>query len=572
MSELGVEGLEFVPDGGVTGALIRSLDWSRHPLGHPRDWSATLRSVLGVIFGSRHPMFLFWGPEHYCFYNDAYMPSFGRGKHPAAMGQRGVECWAEIWPVIYPQIEAALSRGEASWNEDQLIPIYRNGQLEDVYWTYSYSPVYDGGGDTAGVMVVCTETTRQVIATAELRASESRLLDSEQQLQRARAELESFLVQAPIGIAILSGPDHVYRFVNPAFMTLLFGGAPGSHLLGKAVRRALPELEGQGFFEILDAVYRTGQPFVGSKLRISLVQPDGTNRDMFVNFKYQAKHGEGGRIDGILAVVYEVTDSVNEQREIELLAENLRAALTARDAFLGIASHELNTPVTTLGLQNESAKRHLARNGASGFPAERLLKLFSSNALQLRRLASLINDMLDISRISAGRLTMEMAPGNVSQLVSEVLERFATQLSDAGCEVVAEIEPDVVCVCDAARIDQVVSNLLTNAIKYAPGARVTVAVGSVGSGSRVSVADSGRGIAREDQQRIFGRFERATSSATDPTGFGLGLYICKRIIDEHRGSLDVESEVGRGSRFVFVIPGMEVERTNPIGPPARSSK
>lgn len=153
---------------GASRAAARAVDWHETPLGAPHTWPQSLRTTLGIIMNSRHPMFLWWGPELVQFYNDAYLPSFGRGKHPAAMGQRGIECWQEIWPIIYPQIEDVMLRGKASWNENQLVPIYRNGQLEEVYWTYGYSPVYDDNGNVGGVLVVCTETTSGVLAMRRL--------------------------------------------------------------------------------------------------------------------------------------------------------------------------------------------------------------------------------------------------------------------------------------------------------------------------------------------------------------------------------------------------------------------
>jgi signal transduction histidine kinase/CheY-like chemotaxis protein len=151
--------------GGVTGALVRSLDWSETVLGPISTWSNSLTSTVGMLLHSRHPMFLWWGPELIQVYNDAYMPSFGRGRHPAAMGQRGRDCWQEIWPIIWPQIDDVMQRGKASWNEDALVPIYRNERIEEVYWTYGYSPVFDDDGSIGGTLVVCTETTSRVLAT-----------------------------------------------------------------------------------------------------------------------------------------------------------------------------------------------------------------------------------------------------------------------------------------------------------------------------------------------------------------------------------------------------------------------
>ena len=137
------EHLPFLDEGGVSGELARSVDWARTPLGPPAAWPQSLKTIVGVILQSRHPMFLWWGPELIQVYNDAYLPSFGAGKHPAAMGQRGRDCWQEIWPIIWPQIDDVMSRRRSSWNEDQLVPVFRNGRLEEVYWTYGYSPVLD---------------------------------------------------------------------------------------------------------------------------------------------------------------------------------------------------------------------------------------------------------------------------------------------------------------------------------------------------------------------------------------------------------------------------------------------
>src|SRR5215213_9927555 len=108
----------FLRGDGVCAALVREIDWASTPLGPIASWPGSLRTMVGVVLRSRHPMFLWWGPELIQFYNDAYLPSFGVGKHPAAMGQRGRDCWQEIWPIIWPQIDDSMSRGAASWNED----------------------------------------------------------------------------------------------------------------------------------------------------------------------------------------------------------------------------------------------------------------------------------------------------------------------------------------------------------------------------------------------------------------------------------------------------------------------
>lgn len=145
------------------GALMRAKNWSETPMGEPESWPQSLRTTLSIILSSKFPMFLWWGPELICFYNDAYRPSLGQnGKHPHILGMPAKEAWPEIWTIIKPLIDQVLNGGEATWAEDQLIPIYRNGKLEDVYWTFSYSPVSDESGIVAGVLVTCSETTDKV--------------------------------------------------------------------------------------------------------------------------------------------------------------------------------------------------------------------------------------------------------------------------------------------------------------------------------------------------------------------------------------------------------------------------
>ena len=131
-------------------------------------WPTSLRVLVQVLLHSRHPMFLWWGPELTQFYNDAYVPSFGEGKHPAAMGEGGRECWQESWPIIGPQVEAVMRDGSPTWQEDALVPIWRNGRIEEVFWTYGYSPAFGDDGRIAGTLVVCTETTSGVLANRRL--------------------------------------------------------------------------------------------------------------------------------------------------------------------------------------------------------------------------------------------------------------------------------------------------------------------------------------------------------------------------------------------------------------------
>lgn len=165
----------FLRGGGEMGKLTRDFDWAKTTLGKPEHWPLSLRTTVGILLHSSFPMFLFWGKELLCFYNDAYRPSLGiEGKHPL-IGQKAQEAWPEIWDFIHPIIEKVMETETASWYEDQLLPIYRNGRMEDVYWTFSYSPAYDDDDQVAGVFVTCTETTEKVKATGSLQEHKDRL-------------------------------------------------------------------------------------------------------------------------------------------------------------------------------------------------------------------------------------------------------------------------------------------------------------------------------------------------------------------------------------------------------------
>jgi PAS domain S-box-containing protein len=165
---------DFLAGGGEMGALTRAHDWSATPIGSPDIWPQSLRTAVRILHNTNHPMFIWWGPELIQFYNDAYRQTMGPERHPSALGQCGRDCWAEIWPIIGPQIEQVMSGGGATWHENQLVPVTRHGRLEQVWWTYSYSPIDEGDG-VGGVLVVCRDVTKEHLAAEALREREAEL-------------------------------------------------------------------------------------------------------------------------------------------------------------------------------------------------------------------------------------------------------------------------------------------------------------------------------------------------------------------------------------------------------------
>lgn len=159
------------------GALMRARAWDNTAVGHPSTWPQSLRTAVRLLLNTRHPMYVFWGAELTCFYNDAYRQSIGSERHPSSLGQPGRDVWDEIWPIIGPQIDQVMLGHGATWHENQLVPITRDGHRDDVYWTYGYGPIDDEHAPhgVGGVLVVCTETTQQVETVRRLGESEQRL-------------------------------------------------------------------------------------------------------------------------------------------------------------------------------------------------------------------------------------------------------------------------------------------------------------------------------------------------------------------------------------------------------------
>ncbi len=182
-------GETFLRGSGEMRTRIREFDWGRTSLGPPSQWSNSLLTMVSVLVNTHHPMFMWWGPDLIQFYNDGYRPSLGTvGRHPAALGARGREFWDEIWPAIGPQIDLVMERGESTWNQDHLVPIWRNGRIEEVYWTYGYSPVRDDDGRVGGTLVVVQEQTARVLATRRLRT----LRDLAAQASAPRTQAEAW--------------------------------------------------------------------------------------------------------------------------------------------------------------------------------------------------------------------------------------------------------------------------------------------------------------------------------------------------------------------------------------------
>lgn len=286
----------------------------------------------------------------------------------------------------------------------------------------------------------------------------------------------------------------------------------------------------------------------GSPYEIMGLKKDGTSFPMEVLGKSLLFDGATMR----LAALRDLTDiKKGERTRVQLEAS--RAALAMRDEFISIAAHELKTPLTTIKLQTQMIDRLLAQTPAPAFTPEQIKTFSHLIDRQANRLHYLIEDMLYSSRVSFGNVAIQKEPISLSETTERVLATMAESLKQAQVEVTYKGDPGVVIEGDPVRMEQVVLNLLANVLKYGKGKPLTVSVESQEDSAVLTVEDQGIGIAPEDQERVFQRFERAVS-ARKITGMGLGLFICRQIVEAHQGKIEVKSSLGRGARFTVVIP------------------
>ncbi|NOJ94041.1 response regulator [Corallococcus coralloides] len=373
-------------------------------------------------------------------------------------------------------------------------------------------------------------------------------VDSQLQLGRARRQLSDFFMQAPAAMCVMSGPDLLFTVINPLFANLM-----GRDMLGRPARDAQP-VGGHGvLLQHLERVYRTGEPFVGRE--VPARQPDGQGglRELILDVDIHAQRDGEGHIQGLLVAVQEVSERSHARQQLEALTRDLQHALTSRDTFLGVASHELKTPVTALLLHLEMTRRRLSPTRSDPPTPEKLRLAVESALRQVERLSRLVDELLDVSRIRAGKLDLHMEESDPMELVHEVLDIFREQMEQAHCILQLRAELDLRVWWDRSRMQQVLTNLVSNAIKYAPGTALGIGIRKHGDRLILYVSDGGPGIPPEHQDRVFERFERG-GPPRSVHGLGLGLFIARQIVEGHQGKLVLKSAPGQGAAFIIDLP------------------
>jgi len=526
---------DFLVGGGEMGALVRGFDWESHPLGTPARWPQSLRSAVSICLGSRFPIVLWWGPELFLIYNDAYGPMLGV-KHPGALGQPGRACWPEIWHIIGPMLEGTvLENGEATWSDDQLLVLERHGYAEECYFTFTYSPIRDESGGVGGVFCAVIETTDRVIGERRLRllkdlaAATLHSSDAEEACRRAAHVI-----------------GHSPQDLSWAAI-YLFDGETG-HLVARTASgsdRALParitRKDGESSIRTMSthtvpiAAATQEQP-VG--LFVCGLNPQRPFDDDYRSFV--------GLVAGhIASAVADARALEAEHARAEALAEIDRAKTT----FFSNVSHEFRTPLTLMLGPLEDALADDRMRAAT----HRQLEVAHRNSL---RLLKLVNSLLDFSRIEAGRIHAVYEPVDLARLTTEIASVFRSAFERAGVEYVVRCphlaEPVYV---DRDMWEKVVLNLVSNAFKFTFDGRVEVALAQEGDGVGLTVRDTGTGIPAHELPRVFERFHRVASArGRSYEGTGIGLALVRELVRLHGGTVAIASEEGKGSTFTVAIP------------------
>jgi hypothetical protein len=440
----------------------------------------------------------------------------------------------------HPEYELSVARSVGKFEEEGW-RIRKDGSR---FWAnVVITRLTDSNGQIVGFAKVTRDLTEKKAAEEKLRMSE---------------EKYRLLVSAVKDYAIfLLDPDGRVATWNVGAQRLK-GYAP-EEIIGQHFSRFYPEEDIRARkpeWELEEATLTGRLEDEGWRIR-----KDGTR--FWASVVITPVRNDQGKLIGFSKVTRDMTDRrrleeklrrANEEldQRVQQRTAQLEEAVRARDEFMSIISHELRTPLTSLKLQVQTATRQLHRNNTEVFQ-ERAVKFILGAGKQLDRLSRLIDDMLDVSRISMDRLAVEKAPFDLTELVRETLERFELECKNTGCTIELSDDGPVIIQGDRHRLDQVISNLMINAIKYGEGKPVKVAVRKAGEKALIEIQDQGIGIAVKDQDRIFDRFERAVS-ANAVSGMGLGLYISQKIVEAHLGRISVRSELGKGSTFTVKLP------------------
>ena len=508
--------LKHLSHTGEMGQRIASYDWKSTSLGDPDTWPQSLVTIIGMMVENKFAMYIVWGPEQIQFYNDRYIEILSH-KHPRALGTTSKETWGEVWDTVGSLLDTVME-GNSVQYENMPLVVNLHGVPTERFYTFCYSPIRLEDGSVGGVLDTVTDTTSDVL--------------NKRALEKSELKFRTYLENSPNAF-LSTTKDWVINYANPAALSYM--NEANGHVVGRVLWDLFPGLEGSAFGE----AYKRAM-YHGEKLPIEAFYPEHNKWYRVLTYPLP---------DGIAMSFRDISSE-------KKLEHDLSNAIKSRDEFLSIASHELKTPLTAMKLQAQIIQRDLDRNSPRVFEKEKMTRFYRQTINQVSRLNRLVDDMLDVARIQSGKLLFRKEPTDFSVLLNEVMERMDSFFnnSDSGVPIV-DIEGDEFTGnWDSFRLEQVINNLFTNAIRYGMGNPITVKLISFPNKIIFSVIDKGIGIGGESQKLIFEQFERAEMVNSKIEGMGLGLYITRKIIEGHNGKISVTSTEGEGATFTVELP------------------
>lgn len=289
----------FLSGGGKMGELIRAKDWSKTSLGDPSAWPQSLCTMVAMMLDNPFGMYIAWGSDYTQLYNDGYRPILGSTKHPEALGISTKQTFSEIWDIIGPMFDGVME-GKPIGFPDFMLPLNRNGFVEECYFDFSYSPIRKEDGTVGGVLVTVIETTEKKRATDALKESNSRFINN--------------IVQAPVAMCVFRGKEHIVEIANEQMIQLW--GTTAEKVLNKPIFEGLPEAKDQGLENLINTVYSTGEKFIANERPVQLPR-NGKIEIFYLNFVYDALKEGDGTISGVVAIVIDVTTQVLSRERVE---------------------------------------------------------------------------------------------------------------------------------------------------------------------------------------------------------------------------------------------------------------
>jgi signal transduction histidine kinase/DNA-binding response OmpR family regulator/serine phosphatase RsbU (regulator of sigma subunit)/anti-sigma regulatory factor (Ser/Thr protein kinase) len=555
---------------GEVGRDLLAVEWAATAVGPPERWPQSLRTVVRIVLTSRFSMWMAWGEELTFFCNDAYRRDTLGTKYPWALGRSAREVWAEIWPDIGPRIETVMRTGVATWDEALLLFLERSGWPEETYHTFSYSPLTGDDGRITGMLCVVSEDTERVIGELrmatlrDLGADPSAVSSEAEALATVRRHLEANPHSLPFTLTYLFDEDGA-----TARLATSTGIAEGHAAAPAVIRLADPDPE----WPAAELLAGAGVVVGGLEERFEELPTGGWQAPPKDGLVVPIPHQGQARPFGFLVaglnryrplddsyrgfvnlVAGQIASKLASARAYETeraRAETLAELDRAKTAFFTNVSHELRTPLTLLlgPAEDALADEDDPLPGAQRQRTEAMHR----NA---QRLLKLVNTLLDFSRMEAGTASARFEPLDLARYTAELASMFQSAVDRAELELTIDCPPLPEPVyADREMWAKIVLNLVSNALKFTFAGGITVRLATAGERVVLTVADTGIGIAPQEQARLFERFHRVGGArARTYEGSGIGLALVAELAALQGGEATVESTPGEGSRFTIALP------------------